>query len=300
MRPVKHLAILASLFSSAAVAQAEPLFFESFENGNGAWHAADDNEIVITSDTETCSTKYQHETVPCSTGGRVLSNFRASVTGGGQYCVSAWVRASSDSLPMIGVEPFDIDGNSAGDQWLVGSTYYGAQVDVVADDTWHWYAANLTVDATAATLGVKDMMFTGSGYADFDDIAITAGPCAEIYTGADQHQVCSGDAPVCSADGSCQAVAPPPSDMGGGPSSTPDMGSSGGSSGGSSTFPGSNQALNPPPASTPVAAEGMPSGAGAVTASGGCSMGGSEGERSFGLMLLAAVAVMFAGRRRRA
>jgi MYXO-CTERM domain-containing protein len=165
-------------------------------------------------------------------------------------------------------------------------------VVINADGAWHWYAASVTLDPSTTQIQVGFELGSGSS-ADFDDIAVTAGPCANAYAGADQHQTCSGDTPVCSADGSCQA-ATPPGDMGGGPSSTPDMGGAPASS-----FPGGNTAFTP---STSVSAEGTPSGTGPVRAgdAGGCSVGGTESERSFAVMLLAFVAVLLAGRRRRA
>jgi MYXO-CTERM domain-containing protein len=293
MRSVKSIAILVSLFSAAA-AQAEPLFFESFEDGNGRWQATDGNAIAIASgDDGVCSSSYQHETIPHS-GARVMTDSAIAVTGGADYCVSAWVRASSDSMPFLGLQPLDADGNAAADVWLIGDTSLGAEVQTTSDDVWHWYAAPVTLDVTTTKVNLQDMMFTGSGYADFDDIAIAAGPCPTAYAGVDQHATCSSDAPVCGSDGACSPVVTPPGDMGGGPSSTPDMGGAV-----SSNFPGGNTTLTP---ATPVAAEGTPLGTGAVTSEAGeygCSMGGREGQRSFGLMMLAFVVVMLAGRRRR-
>jgi len=297
MRALSFVALIATLLP-AGIAAAEPIFTENFENGTTSWTAVDGNPIAVGSDTSTCSTSYQHETIDYG-GGRVVSN-AFPVVSGSDYCVSVWVRATTDATPFLGVRSFDADGNYSGDHWLIGADgfdngYGGSAVVVASDGAWHWYAANVTLDAASASLQVMDELYlVDSGSADFDDIAVTAGPCTAAYAGADQHQVCGNDFPVCSADGSCQ---PMPSTGGG--SSTPDMGPS---SPGVS-FPGATSGVS---ASTPVAAEGSPAGGGAVTTTtmssggGGCSMGGSEGERSFGIMLLAFVGVMLAGRRRRA
>jgi hypothetical protein len=158
--------------------------------------------------------------------------------------------------------------------------------------------------ADTASVVLADELWQSSGYADFDDISLSLGPCDATYAGADQHQTCSGDTPVCSADGSCQAVPPPPpADMSGG-SPTPDMGATPSTPGTVSTFPGANQTLTGPTGTNPT----MPTAAtdpttpptASTKSSAGCSIGGSEGERSFAVMLLAFVAVMIAGRRRRA
>jgi hypothetical protein len=281
MRSVKSLAILTTIFT-AAVAQADPLFFESFENGNGDWYAADGGDVTIASDADSCSTNYDHETVPFS-GGRLLGTSFA-VTGGSEYCVSAFVRAAVGSTAYLGYGYDANDGSSGGD-WLMGDGYAA----INADGGWHWYAAGVTAPVAAE---MYLMLELGSGTsADFDDITVTAGPCAAAYAGADQHQTCSGDAPVCSADGSCQP-ATTPGDMGGGSSSSPDMGG---------VAPGNHTTIVPTQSSG-VAAEGTPSNSGPVTAvggGGGCSMTGSQNERSCGVFLFAFVAVMIAAVRRR-
>lgn len=291
MRSLRIIPLLASLFVARA-ATAQTVFSEDFENGTAQWSAYD-GPIVVATDTATCSTSYQHETVSYS-GGRVVSSV-VPVTGGATYCFSAWMRASSDATPYLGVETYDSDGNWQAGHWLIGDNdlngFGGHSVVVTSDDMWHWYAAEVTLDASTGSIDLLTEMYTPtSGYGDFDDIAVTAGPCAMAYAGADQHQVCGNDAPMCSADGSCQALPPPaPVDMG---SSSPGV-----------SFPGVTSGVSP---STPVAAEGSPAGGGAVTTTtmssggGGCSMGGSEGERSFGIMMLAFLGVMIAGRRRRA
>jgi MYXO-CTERM domain-containing protein len=296
MRSVKLVAILGSLVS-AAVAQADPLFSESFENGSANWLADDGNPVGITADdTTACSTSFQHETA--ATAGRSIATAAMSVAAG-DYCLSAWVRASSDASPFVGLATADADANLLGYRWLIGSAGFddgsGDQIArVTGDEAWHWYAASVTLDASVASLSVVDEILGSAGYADFDDIQLSAGPCEPGYAGADQHQVCVADA-VCTASGACQSSTPP-GDMGGGPSSTPDMG------GTSSPFPAGNQVFTP--STPPVAAEGTPSGSGAVNATagggGGCSMGGQQGQRSAGIMMLAFAVVLFVARRRRA
>jgi MYXO-CTERM domain-containing protein len=285
MRSVKSAAILGSLLS-AAVAQASPLFFESFENGNGAWHAADDNGIeIVSADSAACSTSYEHETVVYSRG-RVLTNDPIPASGGNAYCLSAFVRASSDALAYLGVQQAPAGGPMDDGHWLTGppgyENGYGDTITtIVGDDAWHWYSASITLYPETVSVGIA-FQLAGSGYADFDDVALSGGPCEPAYVGADQHQVCVADA-MCSADGACHSTTPP-ADMGGAISSN---------------FPGGNTTLTP---ATPVAAEGTPLGTGPVTSEAGeygCSMGGREGQRSFGLMMLAFVVVMLAGRRRR-
>lgn len=290
MRSLRIIPLLASLFVARA-ATAQTVFSENFENGTAQWSTYG-GPVVVATDTATCSTSYQHETDSFS-GGRVFSSM-VPVTGGATYCFSAWMRASSDATPFLGLETYDANGSWQVGHWLIGNTDdngFGAMgVAVTSDDMWHWYAAEVTLDASSAFIDLMNEMYTPtSGYADFDDIAVTAGPCATAYAGANQHQVCGNDMPVCSADGSCQALPPSP---------TPDMGSSPPSV----SFPGATSGVSP---STPVAAEGAPAGGGAVTTTtmssggGGCSMSGSEGDRAFGITMLAFAAVMLLAIRRR-
>lgn len=311
MRSVQSFAILASIFA-ASVAQADPLFSENFENGAGNWSASDGNPVGSVSDEATpCSTTFQHEVAQSPTR-YMTANTQTAIATSGSYCLSAWVRASSQSNPFLGFAEYAADGSLIGYRYGIGDATYvdafGDQiVGVSGDETWHWYAATMAIDATAVvSIDMFDQITGDSGYADFDDITLAAGPCPEAYAGVDQHQVCAGDTPVCTIDGSCQPVAVPPADMGGpsstpdmsgGPSSTPDMGAAP-----SPTAPGGNVALNPPP-STPVAAEGSPAGGGSVTApsatNGGCGVAGNESDRSFAVLLIAFVGVMLASIRRR-
>lgn len=290
MRSVKTAAILASLFS-AAVAQADPIFSESFETGAAAWSAGDGNALTITTeDTTACSTSFQHE----PTGGRlVYTNDAFATTGGDTYCLSAWVRATGDAQPFLGVFSLDDAGTGYGYRWLIGNdgfdNGFGDTVTAVtADGAWHWYAAAVALDPATTMTSVLEQLIGSDGSADFDAIRLTAGPCATAYAGADQHQVCASDA-VCTASGACETMTPP-GDMGG--TSTGPVASS---TGNNTTFT--------PPTSTPVAAEGTPSNTGAVTTTaaggGGCSMSGTE-SGSFGVMMLAFAAVLLVARRRRA
>lgn len=102
--------------------------------------------------------------------------------GGGPYCVAARVRASADAQPFLGIDACDVDGRDLGDRWVLGSDGYddglGDRVLAVrADGASHAYAATVTLDAETSSIVVAEQL-VGDGAADFDDITITAGPCA--------------------------------------------------------------------------------------------------------------------------
>ncbi|HWE27725.1 MAG TPA: hypothetical protein VHB97_06970, partial [Polyangia bacterium] len=147
MRSTKFLAII-GILSSAAAAQAQPVFFENFENGSSSWNANDGNPIVLSSDAAVCSTTFQHETVSAA-GGRVFTNNNITVVGGADYCLSAWVRASSGAQPFLGFYVYDSAQTEYGSRWPIGVAGYndgfGDQVvGVTGDDAWHWYVAPVT------------------------------------------------------------------------------------------------------------------------------------------------------------
>jgi len=48
----------------------------------------------------------------------------------------------------------------------------------------------VTLDPSITSIQATFELGSGTS-ADFDDIAIVAGPCADAYAGVDQHQVCS-------------------------------------------------------------------------------------------------------------
>ncbi len=205
MRRITAFAFALTCFTAAA-ASADPLFREDFESGTSRWWTIDTGPIAVVSDSgASCTTQYQHETAPAQ-GGRVFLSNTIPVTAG-DYCVSAWIRANSDGMPFIGVSRYDAQQNAIANNWIIGQAGYdnglgGTAVAVTTDGAWHWYAAQLTLDATTASIGLMDELTTG-GYADFDDIQVTAGACPARYVGPDQHMTCGGSTPFCTANGAC-------------------------------------------------------------------------------------------------
>jgi hypothetical protein len=208
MGPFKSI-VIATFMLSAGAASADPIFSEDFENGTAQWTAVDGQPIDIASDDATCSTHYQHETI-ATVGGRLGTSpvSLISMTGGLDYCLSMFIRSSEGTIPFAAIETYDWDGNQMGEHWLIGEAGYdnsfnGTAVPVQSDGTWRWYAAPFTLQAMAHSVRIKYELYEAgaAGFADFDDIRLTEGPCPSQYGGVDQHQSCGGA--YCSADGSC-------------------------------------------------------------------------------------------------
>jgi hypothetical protein len=183
-----------------------PVFTETWESGSGAWHSVDGNPIVLASDSSGCG-QYQHETVGYS-GGHVYTNAGISVNAGATYCLGAWIRATSDALPFLGMQVSDAAGNVIGpEHWLIGLSGYttgypnnDTVTPVTSDGNWGWYAKSFVMDAGANHVVLKDENFVGSA-SDFDMIQLFAGDCPSAPTSlcaepplACQPGVCSNSA----------------------------------------------------------------------------------------------------------
>jgi hypothetical protein len=159
-----------------------PVFTETWESGNGAWHSADSSGVVLAGDGSACG-QFQHETLPF-TGGRVFTNAGISVNAGANYCLGAWIRGTSDALPFLGIQLSDPAGNPTGSEhWLVGLSGYttgypndDTVTPTTQDGNWAWYGKSFVMDAGATNIVIKDENVTG-GAADFDMIQLFAGNC---------------------------------------------------------------------------------------------------------------------------
>jgi len=185
------------------------VFSENWESGTGAWHADDGNPITLASDGSACD-MFQRETISAQ-GGRVFTAAGIAVNSGASYCLTAWIRATTDAIPFLGLQVSDAAGDLTGaEHWLMGLDGYTtgyANNDVVdtviSDGNWGWYAKAFTMDAGAGDIVLKDENF-GSGAADFDLIQLYAGACP-----AAPPSVCAAPTPSCQAavctDGVCSS-----------------------------------------------------------------------------------------------
>ncbi|HLK88947.1 MAG TPA: hypothetical protein VKZ18_03580 [Polyangia bacterium] len=155
------------------------VFTESWESGTDGWTTHDGSAINLTSDGSACGT-YQEETVAAS-GGRVFSPV-VPVSAGATYCLTAWIRGTTDSIPFLGIQDSDAQGNLGTEHWLIGLTGYNTGypndvvTPVVPDGNWAWFAKPFTADAGTSDIVVKDENFS-AGSADFDLIQVFAGAC---------------------------------------------------------------------------------------------------------------------------
>ncbi len=186
------------------------VFTETWESGSGAWHAADFNPITLASDGSACG-QYQHETISYS-GGRVLTVSGIPVAAGTTYCMTAWIRGTTDATPFLGFQVSGPGGNFTGmEHWLIGLAGYttgypgnDTVTPVTSDGNWAYYSKAFTMDAGTSDVVLKDENF-GSGAADFDQIQLWAGACPPAPTSlcAAPPSVCQ--APTCSA-GVCSST----------------------------------------------------------------------------------------------
>ncbi|HSS40077.1 MAG TPA: hypothetical protein VLT58_15020 [Polyangia bacterium] len=180
------------------------VFAESWESGSSGWHAVDGNPVAIYVEGSACG-QFQRETISFS-GGRVVTNAGIAVNAGATYCVTAWIRGTSDAVPFIGAQIADAAGNPIGaEHWLVGLPGYttgypndDTVTPVTADGNWAFYSKTFQMDAGASDIVLKDENF-GNGAADFDMIQLWAGDCPPVPT-----SVCATPVPDCRA-ASCTA-----------------------------------------------------------------------------------------------
>jgi Thrombospondin type 3 repeat len=184
------------------------VFAEDWESGTDGWRAIGDPVSVVTDGMAPCDSQFQRETITFG-GGRVFSTPGTPVDHDQPHCLTAWIRATPDAMPFLGMQLADADGNlEFAEHWLIGMAGYGTGypadvvTPVVSDGSWRWYAKGFTMDAAASHIVVKDENF-GSGAADFDQIRLFQGPCpvAPAAQCAPAQPVCAG-AMTCTA-GSC-------------------------------------------------------------------------------------------------
>jgi hypothetical protein len=180
------------------------VFAEDWESGGTGWHALDGNPIAVYTEGSACG-QFQRETISTS-GGRVSTNAGIAVNAGAVYCLTAWIRGTTDAVPFIGVQIADGAGNPTGvDHWLVGLPGYttgypnhDTVTPVMPDGNWAFYSKTFKADAGTSDLVIKDENF-GNGAADFDMIQLWAGACPSAPT-----SVCAAPVPSCRA-ASCTA-----------------------------------------------------------------------------------------------
>jgi len=173
------------------------VFTETWESGAGAWRAVDSNPVAVTTDGSPCG-QFQRETLSFS-GGRVFTKAGIAVNAGAVYCLTGWIRGSTDAIPFVGMQISDADGNlTGGEHWLIGMPGYTtgyANGDMVTPVTssgdWAYYAKSFTMDPGVSDVVLKDENF-GTGAADFDLIQLWAGACPSAPAG-----FCAAPDPAC-------------------------------------------------------------------------------------------------------
>lgn len=173
------------------------VFTETWESGAGAWRAVDGNPVAVTSDGSACD-QFQRETISFS-GGRVFTKAATAVNAGAVYCLTAWIRGTTDAIPFLGIQLSDASGTPTGSEhWLIGMPGYTtgyANGDTVAPVTstgdWGYYAKSFTMDAAVSDVVLKDENF-GTGAADFDLVQLWAGACPVAPSAT-----CAAPAPAC-------------------------------------------------------------------------------------------------------
>ncbi|MSP62352.1 MAG: hypothetical protein EXR72_18870 [Myxococcales bacterium] len=204
----RWLVVLAVAWAAPRMVFAQT-FAEGWEAGTVKWHALDNQPIVVATDPDVCSSKYQRETIRYS-GGRVFNTLGIPIEGGQPYCLAAWVRGSALAQPFLGLRKSDANGGFSDAHWLIGfkgypNGYGGMVVPVTSDGQWRWYTAPFTMDNGWSFVVVMSELFVSGapGSADFDDIALWAGPCPNAPTGS-LHAKCALPKPACGDDGLCQ------------------------------------------------------------------------------------------------
>jgi hypothetical protein len=167
--------------NSCAPSCQSAVFTETWEAGPGAWRTQDSNPVSIYVEGSACG-QFQREAISYS-GGRVFTRSGIAVNAGAVYCLTAWIRGTTDAIPFIGMQISDAGGTAIGpEHWLIGMPGYGTGYDndvvtpVIADGAWAYYSKSFTMDAGTSDVVLKDENF-GSGSADFDAIQLWAGAC---------------------------------------------------------------------------------------------------------------------------
>ena len=180
------------------------VFAETWESGGSAWHSVDDNPLAIYVEGSACG-QFQREMVSFA-GGRVVTTAGIAVNAGAAYCLTAWIRGTTDATPFIGLQISDGGGTPNGaEHWLIGLPGYttgypndDTVTPVTPDGNWAFYSKSFQMDAGASDIVLKDENF-GNGAADFDMIQVWAGDCPPAPT-----SICAAPVPVCRA-ASCTA-----------------------------------------------------------------------------------------------
>jgi hypothetical protein len=173
-------------------------FSESWESGTGAWRTTG-APVSLASDGSACG-MFERETLSAQ-GGRVFTAAGIPVNSGASYCLTAWIRGTSDAIPFMGIQISDAAGNLGGQEhWLMGLDGYTTGYPnndlvktVISDGNWGWYAKSFTMDVGASDVIIKNENF-GTGAADFDLIQLYAGVCP-----AAPATVCAAPVPNCQA-----------------------------------------------------------------------------------------------------
>jgi len=184
------------------------VFTETWESGTGAWRT-NGAPVALASESSACGL-FERETISAQ-GGRVFTAAGIAVNSGASYCLTAWIRGTSDAIPFMGIQVSDAAGNANGpEHWLMGLEGYTTGYpnnDVVktvtSDGNWSWYAKSFSVDAGAGDIILKNENF-GAGAADFDMIQLYAGVCPAAPASVCAAPVPNCQAAVCSA-GVCSA-----------------------------------------------------------------------------------------------
>jgi hypothetical protein len=185
------------------------VFTESWESGTDGWTTHDGSAITLGSDGSACG-MFQQESVT-SEGGRVFSS-AVAVNSGATYCLTAWIKGTTDAIPFLGIQVSDASGNLTGaEHWLMGLPGYTTGypnndlvTTVTPDGNWAWFSKAFTMDAGTSDVVIKDENFS-SGSADFDLIQLYAGACPAQPTSVCGAPVSNCQAASCT-DGVCASV----------------------------------------------------------------------------------------------
>jgi hypothetical protein len=175
------------------------VFTETWDSGAGAWRTVDGTPVVVTSDGSVCD-QFQRETLSFA-GGHVFTKAGIAVNAGAVYCLTAWIRGSTDASPFLGMQIANADGTVAGSEhWLIGMPGYSTSypnddtvAPVASTGDWAYYAKSFTIDSGVSDIVLKDENF-GTGAADFDQIQLWAGACP-----APPAAGCAAPTPACQA-----------------------------------------------------------------------------------------------------
>ena len=175
------------------------VFAETWESGASAWRTVDGNPVALYVEGSACG-QFQREAISFADG-RVLTSASIAVNAGGAYCLTAWIRGTSDAVPFLGMRIADGAGSSTGAaHWLIGLPGYrtgypndDTVTPVAPDGNWAFYSKAFRIDAGASDIVLADENF-GNGAADFDTIQLWAGECPPAPT-----SVCAAPVPICRA-----------------------------------------------------------------------------------------------------